>query len=104
MQKKLSYQKGERDMVILQHKITAKYDNNHKQEIISTLMDYGNPNGDTAMARTVGLPLAIAAKKILDGKIRCTGIQIPVSPEIYEPILAELRKSGIEFETHIKLK
>ncbi|MFO7980516.1 MAG: saccharopine dehydrogenase C-terminal domain-containing protein [Candidatus Aminicenantes bacterium] len=104
MEKKLSYQKGERDMIILQHRITAEYENRHIQEIISTLVDYGNPDGDTAMARTVGLPLAIAAKNILNGKIRITGVQIPVSQEIYEPILGELKNSGIEFKTNSGVK
>lgn len=104
MEKKLSYQKGERDMVILQHRIKAKYENDHIQETISTLVDYANPEGDTAMARTVGLPLAIAAKNILNGKIRIKGVQIPVRPEIYEPILAELKNLGIEFKTNMKVK
>jgi len=103
MESKLSYQKGERDMVILQHRITAKNENDSMQEITSTLVDYGRPHEFSAMARTVGLPIAIAAKNILNGKIKITGVQIPVSPEIYEPILSELKKSGIEFKTESKV-
>jgi len=102
MEEKLLYKKGERDMIILQHRITAEYEKINHKEIISTLVDFGSPDGDTAMSRTVGLPLAIAAKNILNRRIRSTGAQIPVTPEIYEPILKELKKSGIEFETSIK--
>ena len=51
----------------------------------------------TAMAKTVGLPLGIAAKLILSGKIKMTGVHIPVSKEIYEPVLEELKKLGVMF-------
>ena len=50
------------------------------------------------MAKTVGLPLGIAARNILNGKIRLTGLQIPTRPEIYEPVLAELEQNGILFQ------
>ena len=56
------------------------------------------------MAKTVGMPLAIAAKLILDGTIKTKGLHIPVIPEIYQPVLAELEKHGILFtEQKIKL-
>ena len=61
------------------------------------MVDFGIPNGDTSMARTVGLPAAIGVKLILTGKIALTGVQIPVVPEIYEPVLAELEAQGIRF-------
>ncbi|MES1225853.1 MAG: saccharopine dehydrogenase C-terminal domain-containing protein, partial [Bacteroidota bacterium] len=51
----------------------------------------------TAMAKTVGLPMAIAAKKILKGEIKLSGVHIPVMKEIYEPVLAELETLGIHF-------
>ena len=50
------------------------------------------------MSRTVGLPAAIGARLILEGRIRATGVQVPVLPEIYEPILDELGTLGIRFE------
>lgn len=53
------------------------------------------------MSRTVSLPLAIAVKLILNGEIKLTGVQIPVVPEIYEPILAELETFGIAFEEEV---
>lgn len=102
MEKTLRYKKGERDMIVLQHKLTVEYKDKKSQEIISALVEFGIPGGDSAMARTVGLPLAIAAKKILNGKINSTGVQIPVIPEIYKPVLAELRELGVEFETRTK--
>jgi saccharopine dehydrogenase (NADP+, L-glutamate forming) len=51
----------------------------------------------TAMARTVGLPLGIAAKLLLEGKVPLRGVQIPVAPELYEPVLLELEEEGIRF-------
>ncbi|MEA3239256.1 MAG: saccharopine dehydrogenase C-terminal domain-containing protein [Candidatus Bipolaricaulota bacterium] len=49
------------------------------------------------MSRTVGLPAAIATRLILEGKINLTGVQVPVMPQIYEPVLAELESMGIKF-------
>jgi saccharopine dehydrogenase-like NADP-dependent oxidoreductase len=91
MQQKMPYQPGERDMIILKHEFIAEYPKEKRQEKIeSTLIDFGIPNGDSAMSRTVSLPAAIAAKLILTGKIKALGVQIPVSPEIYKLVLAEL--------------
>ena len=91
LQQKMSYQKGERDMIVLKHEFSAEYpETKQKDKIESTLIDFGIPNGDSAMSRTVSLPAAIAAKLILTGKINVKGVQIPVMPEIYEPVLVEL--------------
>ena len=95
---KLQYEKGERDMIILQHKFIAGYPHGGKEEIVSTLVDFGIPGGDSSMARTVGLPAAIGTRLILEGKIRETGIQIPVKPEVYIPVLEELKGLGIAFK------
>ena len=70
--------------------------NNKKRLITSTLIEYGISNGDSSMARTVSLPLAIGVKLILDGKIKLTGVRIPIKKEIYEPILLELEQIGIK--------
>jgi len=94
---KLQYQAGERDMIILLHEFIAEY-SKRREKITSTLIDFGIPHGDSAMARTVGLPAAIATKLILQGRMRITGIQIPVIPLIYEPILQELEQLGITFK------
>ena len=93
----MQYQPGESDMVVLQHEFECEYDNK-KEKILSTLIDFGIPNGASSMSRTVGLPSAIAANMILHGDIKLNGVHIPVLPEIYQPILAELSKSGIKFE------
>ncbi len=81
-------------MVILVHEFVAAYPD-RQESITSTLVDYGEPGGDTAMARTVGLPAAIGARMILEGEINLTGVHIPVLPEIYEPVLGELERLGI---------
>lgn len=92
---KLQYQEGERDMIILHHDFRAEYPGGKKEMITSTLIDYGIPHKDSAMSRTVGLPAAIGAAMILNGKIKDTGVHIPVSSTIYEPALDELEKLGI---------
>jgi len=98
MTAKLAYLPGERDMIVLQHEFFASYPKAGKEKIVSTLIDFGIPGSDSSMARTVGLPAAIGTKLILEGKIRETGVHIPVSPEIYLPILAELKTLNIAFK------
>ncbi len=94
--KKLQYENNERDMVVLHHEFIAEYESK-KEKINSTLIDFGIPDGDSSMARTVGLPAAISTRLILEGKIDAKGVQIPIIPEIYKPILNELEKLGITF-------
>ena len=91
----MSYAPGERDMLIMQHQFRAQYPD-RAEKITATMVEFGIPYGDSAMARTVGLPAAVAAKLILQGKIKLTGVHIPVIPEIYEPILADLETLGIK--------
>lgn len=98
MLEKLQYEEGERDMIMLQHQFIASYPGDKKEEITSTLIDFGIPHGDSSMARTVGLPAAISTKLILEGKIEKTGVHIPVTPEIYIPILQELKEMDIAFK------
>ncbi len=93
---KMQYAPGERDLLIMQHQFLAEYPD-RKEKITSTLVDFGIPHGDSSMARTVGLPAAIGVRLILEGKIALTGVQVPVVPEIYEPVLAELEALGIKF-------
>lgn len=94
--KKMSLKKNERDMIVMHHEFIAEY-SDRKEYITSTLLDYGIPNEDTAVARTVALPAAIAVKMILNKDIKHTGVHIPVVPEIYNPILNELEDMDINF-------
>jgi saccharopine dehydrogenase-like NADP-dependent oxidoreductase len=93
---KMQYAPGERDMLILQHQFEAVY-SDRRERITSTMVDFGIPHGFTSMARTVGLPAAIAVKLILHGQIALTGVHIPVVAEIYTPVLDELESLGIHF-------
>lgn len=93
---RMRYAPGERDMLILKHIFEAEFPD-RREQLTSTMVDFGIPYGDTSMARTVGLPAAIAVKLILTGQIALTGVQTPVVPEIYEPVLAELEALGIQF-------
>jgi len=97
LQNKLIYLEGEKDLLIQHHEFTAEYPDHKKEMVTSTLIDTGIPGGDTSMSRTVGLPVAIATKLIAEGKINLTGVHIPVLPEIYEPVLAELKTQNIAF-------
>jgi saccharopine dehydrogenase-like NADP-dependent oxidoreductase len=101
MQEKLQYEEGERDMIVLLHDFVAQYPD-RQEHITSTLLDFGIPGGDTAMARTVGLPAAIATRFILEGDINLTGVHIPVIPEIYDPVLDELEQLGVQMEEHVE--
>lgn len=94
--KKMSLKPEERDMVVMHHEFVAEYPSK-KEYITSTLVDYGIPNGDSSVSRTVALPAAIAVKMILEEKIDNTGVHIPVIPEIYNPILDELEEMDIIF-------
>jgi len=91
---KLTYAPGERDMIVLHHEFMAEYPG-RKERITSSLVDFGIPNGDSSMARTVSLPAAIGTAMILDGKIKVKGVHLPTLPEFYEPILKELETMDI---------
>jgi saccharopine dehydrogenase-like NADP-dependent oxidoreductase len=95
---KLPLPEGRRDMVILMHKLEAEYpkENKHKR-FISTLVDYGIPDGMTTIAKTVGAPAGIAAKLILLGELKLTGTHIPTHPEIYTKVLTELETLNLRF-------
>ena len=94
---KLMLQPGDRDMIIMMHEISYQT-GGIQSKIISSLVVKGKNSLETAMAKTVGLPLGIAAVMILKGEIRLTGLHIPVIPEIYEPVLKELENEGIIFK------
>jgi saccharopine dehydrogenase (NADP+, L-glutamate forming) len=96
-EEKMQYTPGERDMIVMHHEFLVQYPNK-KQRITSTLIDYGIPNGNSSMSRTVAFPVAIATKMILDKKITLTGVHRPIIHEIYEPILKELETLDIKMD------
>ena len=104
LNQKLALTSEIRDMVVLLHRMTVEYpeDNNRKEQVISTFIEYGEKGGHTAMAKTVGLPAAIAVKLILTGELPLTGSHIPTHPAIYTPVLSELREVGLTFKETVK--
>lgn len=95
---KMMLGENERDMVIMQHIFLAVWPNGKKEVIRSSMLGYGTPATNTAISRTVALPAAIAVKLILEGRVQATGVVRPVIPEIYNPVLEELRTLGIEMK------
>jgi saccharopine dehydrogenase-like NADP-dependent oxidoreductase len=97
LERKWKLQPGDKDMIVMQHRFEYLLDNkNHT--IISSFVIKGEDEIHTAMAKTVGLPAAIAVKRILSGELKRTGVCVPVTADVYEPVLKELEKFGIRFE------
>ena len=93
---KWALQPKDKDMVIMQHVFDYEL-NRKKKRKTSTLIMKGTDSQDTAMSQLVGLPLGIFVKLLMQGKISTTGVNIPIMPEIYEPVLAELESYGVKF-------
>ncbi|MEA1886307.1 MAG: saccharopine dehydrogenase C-terminal domain-containing protein [Bacteroidota bacterium] len=98
MMSKMILKEDEKDMIILKHIFLARHSDGRREVISSQLIDYGSPSTDTSIARTVGLPAAVATKLILEGKIDLKGVYRPVRKEIYMPVLSSLEKMGIRTE------
>ena len=96
LQEKLFFKAGEKDMLILRHRFIVENKDKSRDLITSTLIDFGIPGGDSSMARTVSLPMAIATRMIAEDRIALIGVQTPVHREIYEPVLRELETQGIK--------
>ncbi|KAJ3217080.1 hypothetical protein HDU67_008549 [Dinochytrium kinnereticum] len=97
LQAKLIYEKDERDMVIMHHEFGIRWGSNVNEHRTSTLIAYGDPLGYSAMAKTVGLPAAIATEMILNREIDRMGVLAPVYKDIYDPMLVKLEAEGIKF-------
>ena len=87
---------GEKDMIIMWHKFNFMEEGEMK-EVNSTLVAIGDDDNNTAMSKTVGLPMGISTKLILENKISKRGVLIPTERELYEPILEELKTLGFDF-------
>jgi saccharopine dehydrogenase-like NADP-dependent oxidoreductase len=86
----------EKDMIVMYHKFGYEL-NGDKRQIDSKMVCIGDDQTYTAMAKTVGLPVAIATLLILNGKIKTPGVQLPINKEVYVPILEELESYGVVF-------
>ncbi|KAI8068025.1 saccharopine dehydrogenase [Gongronella butleri] len=95
LEEKMQYEEGERDMIFLQHRFEIEWANGEKETRTSTLIEFADPNGFQAMAKTVGVPCGIATQLILDGKLNKTGVLAPMSSDINDPIIELLEKEGI---------
>ncbi|XP_077791984.1 alpha-aminoadipic semialdehyde synthase, mitochondrial isoform X1 [Podarcis muralis] len=104
MEAKLSYGPGERDMIVMRNEIGIKHPSGHLEDKYVNLVVYGDDKGYSAMAKTVGYPTAIAAKMVLDGEIDTKGMVIPLTKNIYGPILERVRAEGITYSTQSVIK
>ncbi|KAF2858185.1 LYS9, Saccharopine dehydrogenase, lysine biosynthesis pathway [Piedraia hortae CBS 480.64] len=102
LENKMKYEKGERDLVMLQHKFGIEWSDGKRETRTSTLCAYGDPEGSdgySAMARLVGVPCAVAVRMVLNGDIKQKGVIAPVTPDIAEPIRLRLKEEyGIELK------
>ena len=99
LMEKWTLQPNDKDMIVMYHKFGYEL-NGKKKQIDSNMVIKGDDQTFTAMAKTVGLPVAISAIKILNKEITTPGIQLPITKEVYTPILKELEDYGITFNEH----
>jgi saccharopine dehydrogenase-like NADP-dependent oxidoreductase len=100
MLKKMAYAKGEKDMIILHIEIIAEFEDKRKEKRIATMIVKGDPHGYSAMSRVVALSTAVSSRMIVDGKVHATGLRMPPNlPELYKPVLEELKEHGLVFNT-----
>jgi saccharopine dehydrogenase-like NADP-dependent oxidoreductase len=95
LNKKWKLKAGDKDFIVMWHRFRYELEGKQK-EIQAYLTTTGDDEINTAMSKTVGLPLAISAKLLLQGKIKSRGVVIPVVKEIYDPVLQELAGMGIQ--------
>jgi saccharopine dehydrogenase-like NADP-dependent oxidoreductase len=93
-------QPNDKDMIVMYHKFGYEL-NGKKEQIDSKMVCIGEDQKYTAMAKTVGLPVAMATLLILNGKIKTPGVQLPIREEVYLPILKELEEYGVVFHDQI---
>lgn len=96
MEEKLSLAPGDKDMIVMYHAFKYKL-NGQEKAITSSMVNIGENQTYTSMSNTVGLPVAICSKLILQKKITSLGVQLPIAKEVYTPILKELEELGVSF-------
>ena len=94
---KLQFSPGEKDLVVMQHRFNASYSGSKRKTYVSTLVLRGDVDGDTAAAKTTGIPAGIGAHLIAAGAIKSSGVLMPTTEDIYIPSLKELEREGIVF-------
>ncbi len=99
LEDKWTLEPEDKDMIVMYHKFGYVLNGEQKQ-IDATMVNIGNDQVETAMARTVGLPVAMATLRILNGDITTPGVQLPIRKEVYTPILKELEEYGITFKEY----
>jgi saccharopine dehydrogenase (NADP+, L-glutamate forming) len=104
MIKKMMLSANDRDMVVLQHIFLASYPDGTREVIKSSMLDFGSPLTNTSISRTVALPAAIAVRMILENRIEVKGVHRPVIPQIYNPVLDELKTLGVEMKEEYGLQ
>ncbi len=97
LSEKWKLEPNDKDMIVMYHKFGYEL-NGEKHQIDSTMVCIGDDQVNTAMSKTVGLPVAMATLRILNGEIKTPGVQLPISKEVYTPILNELEEYGIIFK------
>ncbi len=103
LERKWKLEDDDKDMIVMQH--ILEYELNEQTfELKASMVVLGDNSNMTSMAKTVGLPLGIAAKLLLTNKLNITGVHIPIQKDIYEPILDELKNYGIDFFYEEKIK
>ncbi|XP_059190585.1 alpha-aminoadipic semialdehyde synthase, mitochondrial isoform X2 [Centropristis striata] len=97
LEAKLSFVEGERDMIIMRNDVGLRHPTGELETKHISLVVYGDPNGFSAMAKSVGYPAAIAARMVLDGEISTKGNVVPITKDVYGPALARLKEEGLRF-------
>ena len=101
LEQKWVLKQGDKDMIVMQHLFEYTTAAGKQEKLTSSLVVKGDDTVQTAMAKTVGLPLGIAAIHMLEGKFKSKGVHLPVLKEMYEPILHELDTMGIRFSEQV---
>lgn len=105
LKEKMPLAPGMRDMVIILHELDVHYSASDRpdERVSSTLVAQGDPHGFSAMAKTVGLPTALATRLLLTGKLALVGSRIPTHPSIYKPILRDIAAEGLTFSERLTI-
>lgn len=101
LQKKMKFQQGERDMAFMFHEVLVSSSSGKRGRLTSTLIQYGESAGYTAMAKTVSIPAAMAVEMLLQGRISQKGVLAPLDKSIYNQLLGQLENENIRFKETI---